>query len=120
VAERIADLVTDLEKARSEVESDYVLRIGGLSLEAESVIAKLRNASPGDIYHRAYRKEPDQMALVDVLTARDLKLRGYAPTNDPPIKISGLSAAHRDLIRKHATLNPLHETLWIGEALIEA
>jgi len=88
-----------------------------LSVDAASVLERLKGAHVTDGYHRVYEWSDGQISLTDVLTDREIEIRGYQPTTDQPIQAKGDSPLNRDVLRRHVTSNPLYETVWIGERL---
>lgn len=121
MAEKIADVIADLEKARNYEGPSAPgwpgLRQAGLSQGAEIVLEKLRSHDASGGLRRAYRQTPTEMELVDVLSDREIASRGYRPTDAEPRRVRGESAAARDVIQEHTTENDLYEDLWIGERL---
>jgi hypothetical protein len=118
MAEKIDDLMSDLEKWRSYEKPMYrSLKEAGLSFEAEMVVEKLKTAHPTDGWHRVYRRNKGEMTLVDVLTDRDIAARGYVATDEEAVRLRGNSPAQRDTVRHHKTTKALYQDVWIGETL---
>ncbi|HEV7485382.1 MAG TPA: hypothetical protein VGQ65_06835 [Thermoanaerobaculia bacterium] len=119
MAETIMDVVEALaEAAKAPDKPIYIdIKETPLSVDAASVLERLKGAHVADGYHRVYEWSDGQMNLADVLTDREIEIRGYHPTKDQPIQANGDSALNRDVLRRHVTSNPLHETVWIGERL---
>src|SRR5664279_620218 len=119
MAETIKDVVSALAEAAKAPAKPigYGAKEAPLSLDAATVLERLKNAHVADGYHRVYEWSGDQMSLTDALTDREVEIRGYQPTTDQPIQSKGDSPLNRDVLRRHVTPNPLHETVWIGEKL---
>lgn len=118
MGEKLSAIVSDLEASR-QYEKLIVgsLKESGLSFRAEVVVSKLKDADVSEGWHRAYKKLGNEITLVDALADREIAWKGYKPADDEPLTISGTSPARRDVLRKHATPDPLYEDLWIGETL---
>ncbi|MEK6371223.1 MAG: hypothetical protein AABO58_00870 [Acidobacteriota bacterium] len=119
MAETIKDIIGALaEAAKSPAKPMYgAVTETPLSVDAANVLEKLKNANVADGYHRVYEKSAGETNLIDVLTDRDIEIRGYQPTNDPPIQAKGNSPLNRDVLRRYASPNALYPTVWIGEKL---